>query len=71
MVPTCLDSGRDDRRAQPKAAAPASKQAISGRLENGLPETGSRAVSLRRRSSIGSRPSCQAISSTALSSANR
>ena len=49
-----IEPGRGTRRDQPKARAPASKQAISGRVENGLPETGSTAVSLSRRSAIGS-----------------
>ncbi len=63
--------GRGSRRSQPKARAPASKQAMSGREVKGLPLTGSVAVSFRRRSSIGSSPSCHAISSMALSRAKR
>lgn len=69
--PSRIEPGRGTRRDQPKARAPAAKQAISGRVENGFPETGSTAVSLIRRSAIGSMPSATAISSTALSRANR
>ncbi len=65
--PSRIRPGSGSRAAQPKASAPASKQAMSGRDENGLPEIGSVSVSLRRRSSMGSSPRATAISSTALS----
>ena len=51
------------RRSQPKRRAPSRRQPTRLRLAKGTPRSGSRAGSLRIRSSIGSRPSCSASSS--------
>ena len=53
------------RRSQPKRWAPSVMQRASWRVEKGLPVSGSRSGSLRRRSSMGSSCSLSASSSMA------
>ena len=68
--PSRMLRGSGLRDFQPKASAPASKQRINPRLVKGRPLIGSFAMSLRRRSSIGSSFSAWASSSIADSSPN-
>ena len=64
-----IEPGAMSRRAQPKASLPCTRHSARWREEKGLPLSGSTAVSLASRKATGSRPSRQAISSTALSNA--